>query len=39
MGGLIAMKVAEIKPDLVDKIILTNSVGHNGLHFRDSKGN
>lgn len=33
------MKVAELKPDLVDKIILTNAVGHTGYHLKDSSGN
>ena len=32
------MKIAELKPELIDKIILTNAVGHRGYHLKDPKG-
>ena len=34
LGGLVVMKIAERRPDLAIKIVLTCSVGHLGLKFR-----
>ena len=33
-GGLISMKLAEISPKLVDKIVLIASVGYQGLDVK-----
>lgn len=35
LGGLVVMKIAELRPDLAEKIVLTCSVGHRGLKFID----
>lgn len=35
LGGLVVMKIAELKPELAEKIVLTCSVGHLGLKFID----
>lgn len=37
-GGLVILKVAELRPDLVDRIIMTNAVGHQGYHLKNSQG-
>ena len=38
-GGLVVLKVAEMRPDLIDKIVMTNAIGHQGYHLKDSQGN
>ena len=38
-GGLVVMKVAELRPDLVRKIVMTNAIGHEGYHLKDGQGN